>query len=186
MIQILKIKNWLLFLLIYFLPGTIVIPITYITADLMELPHSNGLLVWLASFFVCWYAWEFAIGNILSRYISPEQKFNKTLYNLFFTFKTFIVAYVLYLIATEPALDFVMVISLLPLYLFYIFFTWYIFYQNAKIIRAAELNRPVYFNDFFHYFFLQFVLPIGIWLIQSRINAVVNVKGSTSSDRYLK
>ncbi len=46
----------------------------------------------------------------------------------------------------------------------------YLVYFAAKIIKTIELNCYVTFSDFAGEFFLILVFPIGLWIIQPRIN----------------
>lgn len=176
MIRILKLRNWAIFLLIYCVPGFIVTPVSYLTDQLVGGDSVSNFTIWISSFFIVWYTWEFSIGNSLSRFIHQDQKFNRILYTIIFVSKGFIVIYVIVTIVTSAELDLILILAMIPLYLFWIIFSWYIIYQNSKIIRSGEINRPVYFSDFYHYFFLQLFLPVGIWLIQLRINELVKAK----------
>ena len=46
-------------------------------------------------------------------------------------------------------------------------------YFVAKTFKTAELQRKVSFSDFAGDFFLVWFLPIGIWIIQPKINRMV-------------
>lgn len=62
---------------------------------------------------------------------------------------------------------------LLPLHLFSAFCILYIFYQTAKVFKTVELQREVRFSDFSNDFYLFLVPPIGIWIIQPKINKMI-------------
>jgi hypothetical protein len=173
--NILKLKNWQIFLLIYCGPSLIIGPLQFLLQKLSEDAPDNFIL-WLILFFMAWYIWEYTIGNILSRLIHPEQKFNKVVYKIFYGLKVAITIYIMVTLITLSESDMTPILSVIQLYFIWVGASWYIIYQNAKIIRSAEVNRVVYFSDFFHYFFMLLFLPFGIWLIQSRVNQIVNTK----------
>jgi len=60
----------------------------------------------------------------------------------------------------------------LPLYLFSVFCLIYCIYFNAKSLKTVELQRPVNFSDYLGEFLLFLFFPIGIWLIQPKINRI--------------
>lgn len=60
-----------------------------------------------------------------------------------------------------------------PIHLFSMFCLFYVLYFTAKTIKTVELQRDVTFGDFAGEFFLLWFYPIGVWLIQPRINKLV-------------
>jgi hypothetical protein len=54
--------------------------------------------------------------------------------------------------------------------LFSTFCFFYCVYFNAKSLKSVELQRPVTFSDYAGEFFLICLSPIGVWIIQPRIN----------------
>lgn len=174
--NILKLKNWQIFLLMYCGPSLIIAPLQLLLQKLIGGDVPSNFTLWLILFFMAWYIWEYTIGNSLSRLIHPDQKFNKVVYNIFYLLKVAITIYIMVTLITLSESDMTPILSIIPLYFIWVGASWYIIYQNAKIIRSAEVNRVVYFSDFFHYFFMLLFLPFGIWLIQSRVNQIVNTK----------
>lgn len=59
---------------------------------------------------------------------------------------------------------------IIPIHLFSMFCIFYCLYFNAKSLKAVEWQRPVTFSDFAGEFFLIWFFPVGIWIIQPRIN----------------
>ncbi len=59
---------------------------------------------------------------------------------------------------------------ILPLHLFAMFCMFYLLYFASKSIVLAEGNKPVSFYDYAGPFFLMWFFPVGIWLVQPRIN----------------
>ena len=77
---------------------------------------------------------------------------------------------------TRP--DFAIFVPFLILMMLGHFFTMfcliYILYFTAKTFRSAELQREAHFSDYIGEFFLLWFHFIGVWVIQPRINAIVD------------
>ena len=62
---------------------------------------------------------------------------------------------------------------ILPFHLLSMFFMLYCLNFVAKSLKAVELQRTVTFSDYIKEFFLIcFLYPIGIWIIQPKINKI--------------
>ena len=59
---------------------------------------------------------------------------------------------------------------IVPLHLFAMFCQVYIWYFVSKSMAVAENQRPASFPDYVGYFFGLWLFPVGVWLIQPRIN----------------
>jgi hypothetical protein len=62
---------------------------------------------------------------------------------------------------------------IVPLHLFSIFCIFYSVYFVAKTFKTVELQREVKFSDFVGEFFMLWFYPIGIWIIQPKINKMI-------------
>ncbi|PKP48023.1 MAG: hypothetical protein CVT94_09675 [Bacteroidetes bacterium HGW-Bacteroidetes-11] len=62
---------------------------------------------------------------------------------------------------------------IVPLHLFAMFCIFYSLYFVAKTFKTVELQREVSFSDFAGEFFLIWFYPIGIWIIQPKINKMI-------------
>lgn len=60
-----------------------------------------------------------------------------------------------------------------PLHFFSMCCIFYCLYFVAKTIKTVELQREVKFSDFAGEFFMIWFYPIGIWLIQPKINKMM-------------
>lgn len=65
---------------------------------------------------------------------------------------------------------------ILPLHLFSMFCIFYSLYFVAKTIKTVELQREVKFGDFAGEFFMIWFYPIGIWIVQPKINELIEGK----------
>jgi hypothetical protein len=63
---------------------------------------------------------------------------------------------------------------MIPLHLLSMGCIFYCLYFVAKTLKTVELQREVTFNDFAGEFFLIWFYPIGVWIIQPRVNKLVN------------
>jgi len=59
---------------------------------------------------------------------------------------------------------------ILPLHLFSMFCIFYSIYFVAKTFKTVELQRKTSFSDFAGEFFLFWFYPIGVWILQPKIN----------------
>jgi hypothetical protein len=59
---------------------------------------------------------------------------------------------------------------IIPLHLLSIFSMFYILYFVSKTIKTVELQREVSFGDYAGEFFMIWFYPIGIWIIQPKLN----------------
>lgn len=59
---------------------------------------------------------------------------------------------------------------IVPLHLLSMGGIFYSLYFVARTLKTVELQRPVGFGEFLGEFFLIWFFPIGVWLIQPRIN----------------
>jgi hypothetical protein len=63
---------------------------------------------------------------------------------------------------------------ILPLHLFSMFCIFYCLYFVSKTFKTVELQRETTFSDFAGEFFLIWFYPIGIWIVQPKINKMVD------------
>ncbi|MBO9703592.1 MAG: hypothetical protein J7604_25535 [Sporocytophaga sp.] len=62
---------------------------------------------------------------------------------------------------------------MVPLHLLSMFCIFYSLYFVAKTFKTVELQRAVSFSDFAGEFFMIWFYPIGIWIIQPKINKIM-------------
>lgn len=125
------------------------------------------------------FGWFYTLGTQLYKKLPSSATMNLT------KFKTFLlipVAYLLFItvfmaiqfseisVQGEPGIgSFALII---PLHLFSMFCIFYCLYFIAKAFKAVEWQKPVTFSDCAGEFFLIWFFPIGIWIIQPRINKI--------------
>lgn len=179
--KLLQIKAWQLFAILLIIPFSFQIigislllfikdqhPITY------SIVCSLLMVISCASFF----GWFYILGINLYKLLPRNSTMSLT------KFKVFLFIPILYFVAIAilfggtlefptnddglNILDFTAII--IPIHLLSMFGIFYCLYFNAKALKMAELQRPVTFRDFAGEFFLIWFFPIGIWILQPRIN----------------
>lgn len=123
-------------------------------------------------------AWLWSIGRGLQSHLSEELKMNIN------RFRLSVLTPVVYLVMYESF--FIYGINLLneaalfkfvlPLHVLSILCMFYNLFFVAKTLKTVELQRLVKFSEFLGEFFLVWFFPLGIWLIQPRVNQLVQDK----------
>ena len=61
---------------------------------------------------------------------------------------------------------------ILPVHFFAMFCMFYMLYFTSKTLKTVELQKKIGFGDYAGEFFLMWFFPIGIWILQPRINKI--------------
>lgn len=72
---------------------------------------------------------------------------------------------------------------MIPFHLFAMVCMFYDLYFVSKSLVLAETSKPVSFYDYAGPFFLLWFFPLGIWVIQSRINRLYESRMSQFASR---
>lgn len=194
----LRAKHWKLFLFIFVLPFVSAITMVIVQIIIFNAAFRShqepdvssvipvmliALPLSLAGAFVQ-LRWFWAVATGLQSYMHPDmRKLHVKRFKFFFFFP------LIYILLISTVLPLVINFSkgdpsfgvLAPLILlmvlghfFAMFCLIYNLYFVAKTIRSAEMQREAHFSDYIGEFFLIWILPIGIWFIQPRINAIVD------------
>jgi hypothetical protein len=193
-----KAKHWHLFLLMFGIPiffqlfvmGNMIsqISLNENSPDLSFMVNYIRLfpiimILFMGTFFG--YFWSIAIG--LQHKIPQGLKMKTTKFKIFFFIPLVYILFFLILIGslmssmftgansgTEPDITSIgLIMSIVfPLHFFSMFCIFYCLYFVAKTLRTIELQRECSFSDFAGEFFLIWFYPIGIWIIQPRINKI--------------
>lgn len=78
-----------------------------------------------------------------------------------------------------PALPFIVLLFVL-FELFTIFCMFYTFYFCAKTLKSIQLEKEATFSEYVGEFFMLWFHFIGVWIIQPRINKLIETSNSTS------
>jgi hypothetical protein len=183
----LKAKHWQLFVLIFGLPfifqaifyGIFTSSLIEDSSPIQELILSFIFITpfWLFSFLL---AWLYSVGSGLQACVPVDLRRPTRLFKVALVFP--IIYFLLIITVVFPLLgtmatsmiggNFILIIFL-GLHLFTMFCIIYPWYFAAKTVKLAELQQPVSFGDFIGDFSLFWFLPVGIWILQPRINELV-------------
>jgi hypothetical protein len=161
MSYILKAKHWQIFLLIVGLP---------ILGDSTGLYSIQMVLIFLSASVLFGWLWsiENEISKLLIGLVSRTITFRVS-------FSLVILYFIVSIILLYSGISFESIYWLL-LHFVCISLVFTIFYKCAKLIKYAELNREPEFSEVMSYFILIWFFPIGIWIIQPKLNRIIGEK----------
>lgn len=130
------------------------------------------------------FGWYYAVVIKMHQKIPDHLKMNLKRFKIFFFFPLIylsaiflLVTYMFFILGSDPAsvkpheiLPFVAFI--IPMHFFTIFCIIHTFYCVGKSVKLAELHRQLKFEDYAGEFFLTWFFPIGVWIIQPKINKI--------------
>jgi hypothetical protein len=191
--RFLKAKHWQLFLLTFGIPlilqvvlmstifssiATQAIPDPEIIFNYMK--FFPLVMIVLMAIFFGWY-WSVAIG--LQKKVPENITMKVKKFKIFFFIPMVYMLCIIILIAfvmndlsnSEPNIGFIgsLFTIIVPIHLFSMFCIFYTLYFVAKTIKTVELQREVKFSDFAGEFFMIWFFPIGIWIVQPKINEMI-------------
>ena len=131
-------------------------------------------------FIVVLLGWFYAVCVNLNQKLPDTVKMNLKKFKwLFFTpiigmflFYTFVYVVLFENVSKGIELNLGIFALIIPLYLFSMCCLFYCIYFNAKSFKAVELQHSVTFGDYVWEFLLFLFFPIGVWLLQPRINKI--------------
>lgn len=193
--RFLKAKHWQLFLLI------IVIPIVFQIISMLGLflnldfqnPDPHFMLNYMQIFplqmiflMAVLFGWQWSMAVGLQQYIPEEIRLKTVLFKLFLFFPIgyfflFIGFFSFSISNLDTAPNFLAFAFIMPLHLFAMFCMLYNMYFIAKTFKTAELQRKVSFSDFAGEFFLIWFYFIGIWIVQPKVNKIIE-RAETNTD----
>lgn len=173
-------KHWQIFALTV---GIIFIFQLFFILRLLLTDHFlNGIIYYYILFllfpFVILVLWYYAMGISINSLL-PEHLKKKALFfkiTSFFPLIYFLLVFLIFgIILGKSSVDIdplFIFILILPAHLFSMFCIFYLFYFCSKSLKTYELQKKVKFVDFATEFILLWFSPIGIWIIQPRINKI--------------
>ncbi|WP_124980474.1 hypothetical protein [Nonlabens xiamenensis] len=193
--RFLNAKHWQLFLLTFGIPMIfqfIIMGIMSANIGAKNNPAPDFMFSYMKFFpimmllfmgvFFGWF-WSVAIG--LQRVIPDEIKLKVNSFKIFLLIPIVYMIFFLGFIMTSftsgghnPGIFAVIV----PLHLFSMFCIFYSLYFVAKTFKTAELQRKVIFSDFAGEFFMIWFYPIGIWIVQPKLNKMIKEKAHTANN----
>jgi len=186
--RFLKAKHWQLFVLTFGIPMILqIIAMAGMMTQLISESESNPdhvfntmmitypiIMLMFIFGFLGWF-WSIAIG--LRNRIPVHLKMSSGYFKFSFFF---IIVYLFFFAILFTRIfmssDFnpLLLGLVFPLHFYCMFNIFYCMYFVSKTIRTIELNRKVSFGDYAGEFFLIWFYPVGIWIIQPRINKMID------------
>lgn len=193
---LLKAKNWQLFILMY--GFIIVMQIAVIAlAFFAKFPTFHNahyeMETFLNMFYIIivlsmmsmgvYFAWLYAVSMGLRKIFPTSVNYSLKTFKAFFIIPIVFYCALIFLISfiVSGSLEFfieenpiifiiVMLVIVVPMSIFSAVCMIYLNYFAAKSYKTALLQREVRFKDFVGEFFLIYFLPVGIWILQPKIN----------------
>ena len=174
-----KMKPWQLFTLTFGLPFFLQIVLMASMAVFRDFGYLMVMFFLIMIFYM---------GSLLGWMYSVSYKFNSLLPEGakmklgFFKFAIYYpIAYILFFMfiwsgmfyslaeGIKPNADYYFM-AIIPFHFFAMYCMFYILYFTSKTFRTAELQRKIGFSEYAGEFFMLWFYPIGLWVIQPRVN----------------
>lgn len=186
----LRAKHWQLFILLFGIPMIaqfLFMGFIFSNIAAQEIPDTalieNYFIFFpiiMLIFMSIYYGWFWSVSVGLQKNIPPDLrlKIGRFKILLLIPFFYIIIFFALFLnlfsaIQSEKLPDiFNYFVLIVPFHLFSMFCMFYIMYFTAKTIKTAELQRTVKFDDFIGEFFMIWFFPVGVWILQPKINKI--------------
>jgi hypothetical protein len=164
----LRARAWQIFFIFSVLFVSGIISAISTAGQLDEAPRI-GLLFWAVSGLseLLLIAWLWSMGSFLSSIVHPALRLNAAFFRFTLIYPPLYAPVFVAFLEKQQSLVFAAVI---PLHLFAMFCMFYNLYFVSKSLVLAETGRPTLFYDFAGPFFLVWFFPIGVWIVQPRIN----------------
>ncbi|MNS44804.1 hypothetical protein D3C72_772550 [compost metagenome] len=184
----LRIRHWQFFLITFALP--LVLEACFIPSVIFSQTFNPDIIVVFSIMMLIMLfmqmGWSYTIGTNLHKRLPPGVSMPLKRFKWFLFIPVVYIALILLVFMPlilktmdieSPDNSIPLAISaalllIIPLHLFSIFCLIYTLYFNAKSLKAVETRKPVTFSDFAGEFFLLWFFPVGVWIIQPRINKI--------------
>ncbi|BAU52417.1 hypothetical protein [Mucilaginibacter gotjawali] len=182
-------KHWQLFLLTFGVPVMLNIVMMFNIFSHFGKPYGgenfNGGMIFpvmMVLFAGTLLGWMYSVAVGMQKMVPATVKMKITKFKVFFfipvTYMVLIFFFIGLALKSPGATDLGQAALLafaiiVPLHLFSMFCLFYCLYFVAKTIKTVELQREVTFSDFVQEFFLAWFFPIGVWILQPRINKMI-------------
>ncbi|MBO0358096.1 hypothetical protein J0X19_09090 [Hymenobacter sp. BT186] len=173
---LLRLKPWQLFSLTFGLP--LLFSLCGNMALFMKPPQMpifiGCFIASVALFTTGLFCWLWALGTQLPTLLPKSMLAASTKLKIGLVLPSFYIIAVLALFAAGVSKGFsispAILLFILPLHMLSMAGIFYSLYFVAKTLKSVELQRPASLSDCLGEFFLLWFFPVGIWLIQPRIN----------------
>jgi hypothetical protein len=178
MTKFLTLKHWQLFMLLIGIPMILEFLLMGFLATTRD-PRIIFIFfpIMMIIFGGLFFAWFYSLGTNLFKKLPETARMSLTRFKLFMFIP---VAYILVILLFMYG-NFLNIASggqpnpgifalIIPVHLFSMFCLFYCLYFIAKALKTVEWQKPVTFGDYAGEFFLLWFFPVGVWILQPRIN----------------
>jgi len=137
------------------------------------------------------FGWWWAAGTSLHQKLPEGVSMQLGRFKFFLLFPVFYITCFLLLLALAFS-SFITIIDniifpllLFPLHLFAMFCLFYCIYFIAKALKSIELGREAIVSEYLGEFLMLWFYPIGIWIIQPKLNALFTTNAPDILDDLL-
>jgi hypothetical protein len=184
--KFLKAKHWQVFMITFGLP--FLIQIVFMLSTLLG--DDPAFLMEVFPFFMILFiagllGWFWSIGVGLQFKVPQEVKMKVKKFKVLLIIPLIYMLFVSVFIGSlssgaiemgqEPNSGFIgsMIGIMVPLHLLSMFGIFYCLYFVAKTFKTVELQREVSFSDFAGEFFMLWFFPVGVWILQPKVNQMM-------------
>ena len=168
----LRARHWQLFFLLALLPMVaemaLAVSMPMTPRPWKDLGRADLLFIGIMIFYMfCFLAWFWSLGSFLNSIVKPELKLRTTFFRFAAIYPAiYLPGFLAVFFNLKPGLFAV----IFPLHLFAMFCIFYLLRFASKTLALAEAGKPVSFYDYAGPFFLMWFYPIGVWIVQPRVN----------------
>jgi len=142
-------------------------------------------------FMLVFFSWIWSVVNKFTTNFPKEVSCKSKKFKILLIFSLIyylVVTIIIFLLANlnlslGDNFKFILIAIFAPLHLFSLYCIYYCMFFFSKVIKTMELQREVVFKDFVSEFLMLIFFPIGIWLLQPKINEI-NANTRTRSEGY--
>jgi hypothetical protein len=129
-------------------------------------------------YMLCVVAWLGSMGSFFGSIVKPELKMKTLFFRFALVYPVFYVPIFFLMVIPDAGVP---VLVILPLHLACMVCLFYLLYFVSKNLVLAETGKQVSFYDYAGPFFLLWFYPIGVWIIQPKVNRRYADKGGTEA-----
>ena len=167
----LRAKHWQIFLLLFgaltaaelAMMSSIVATSTLENSGHINLILASGMLI----FTVCFLGWFWSMGSFLTSIVQPVLRLRMGFFRFAVVFPAIYIPVFIALLQNPNPTAFAVI---LPFHFFAMYCMFYLLYFVSKSLVLAETGKSASFYDYAGPFFLIWFYPVGVWIIQPRIN----------------
>ena len=162
-------KNWHLVAMLFgyfMLFQYLVMDSMHNTSDFNRLQFTFGILYIPVVVFSAW--WSLSVGCLLNKYVNTPFKKKITKFKITVIYPMIYLNIFTFINPNSGSLFF----AIFLLHLGAMYCICYNFYFISKSLAIAEKQEDVRFSEFSGYLFKLILLPIGLWVIQPKINKI--------------